>query len=360
MAKGMRAILASAALAAVLSGGAEIKWLSKDYHFGTFKEASGPVTGSVKFVNLGPDATFISRVRPSCGCTGASYPTHMIEPGDTAEISFTYNPIGRPGRFNKTVRVYVGEDNELTTCRISGTVIGDTATLAAVFPASAGPLLMENPTLVAGDMKRGTTRHIYLNVYNQGADTISPTWKTPGEMIEVDMAPRRLPPGEIGTLSFTVISGKEKRNGPVEYTVMLDPDGDGPTEPKAVKVNAIIMANTDNMTVEEIEAGPRAYLVPEFVDFGDVDGSKPLDFEFGILNDGKSVMNVERVYSTESAVAVTKHPEKVKPGKTATVKGKLDPAALQTGPFRINVQVMTNDPLHPVRTASLVGMKAES
>jgi len=349
-------LLAIMAIMSVIPMTAKIEWLEKNYNFGTFKEADGSVTGRVRFVNKGTDATFISRVRPSCGCTGASYTEKMIEPGDTATISFTYNPVGRPGKFDKTVKVYVGKDNELTVIRISGTVIGSESTLESGFPAESGPLRLETTVLAAGEIKRGTPRHFFLNAYNQGNDTILPKWKSPSKALTVDLKPRAIPPGNIATFSFYLETDAEEKNGPLEYPVEIVADGNDPGAGKfTVDVSAIIVPDTRTMSVEEIDNGPRAYLIPEFVDFGDTEDGKPLEFEFVILNDGKSTMTVDRVYSRNEFVRITKAPEKIKAGKKGTVKGKLNPAGIGKGAFRINVEVMTNDALHPVRTARLVG-----
>lgn len=80
-------------------------------------------------------------------------------------------------------------------------------------------------------------------------------------------------------------------------------------------VSAVIVADMDKLSVEEIENGPRAYVIPEFLDFGETEGGKLLDFEFNVLNDGKSALNVERVYSGSELVNIVKMPGKINPGK---------------------------------------------
>ena len=52
---------------------------------------------------------------------------------------------------------------------------------------------------------------------------------------------------------------------------------------------------------------------------------------------------------------IDRRPKKVKAGRQSTVEGKLDIDGIPVGPFRIKVDVVTDDPLHPVRTANLVG-----
>ena len=113
---------------------ADVVWLEKDYDFGLMKEEAGPRTGSVRLVNTGPEPVVITGARPSCGCTGVAYPEDPIEPGDTVNFSFTYNPLGRPGKFAKSIRVYIG-DFDMATIRIRGNVLGTPESLTTLYPA---------------------------------------------------------------------------------------------------------------------------------------------------------------------------------------------------------------------------------
>lgn len=339
-----------------LPGMAQVEWLSKEYNFGSFKEGNGKVTGSVRLVNHGPEATFINRVRPSCGCTGASYPTAMIEPGDTATISFTYNPEGRPGPFDKTVKVYMGPDNDLTVIRITGTVIGAASTLNTYFPIECGSLRLENTLIPVGEIKHGYSRHLFLNVYNQGEDTIVPTCKNISDALGVELTPRQLPPGEIGTLTFYLQTDKEPHYGPVDYPVVISP-AENSSDTVTVTVSSVIVLDTRTIPVEQLENAPQAFLLPEFVDLGESVGDENVEFEFSVLNEGKKPLEVNRVFCREKNLVITRVPSIIKEGQKGLIKGKLLSSGLPAGPFRLKVEVVTDDPLHPVRTGSVVGIK---
>lgn len=339
-----------------LSVRGEIEWLSKEYNFGSFKEENGKVTGSVKLVNHGPEATFINRVRPSCGCTGASYTSSMIEPGDTAEISFTYNPQGRPGPFDKTVKVYMGADNDLTVIRIVGTVIGAPTTLKSHFPIECGPLRLENSLVPAGEVKRGVSRHLFLNVYNQGEYPITPTWVSPSKALTVELTPSELPPGEIGTFTFYLRTAEEEHAGAYDYPVTISSNG-GNSENTTVTVSAVIVPDTRTLSVEELENAPQAFLLPEFIDLGEDVGKGDVAFEFSIANEGKKPLEVDKIYCRQKDIAITRVPSTIKAGQKGLVKGKLLPSKLPAGPFRLKIEVVTDDPVHPVRTCNVVGIK---
>ena len=334
----------------------EVEWLAKVYDFGVFKEADGKVTGEVSFVNHGPEATFISRVRPSCGCTGVRYNDEMVQPGDTATISFTYNPQGRPGHFDKTVKVYLGKENDLTVVRIKGTVIGTESTLLNYYPEECGALRLDNDVLPVGDIKKGRSRHLFMNVYNQGDNVLSPEWTVGSSAVEVEMNPHEIKPGETATFTIVVKADGELSGGPFEIPVKIFPEGKGGKSIE-VKVSGVVVPDASSMTLQQLETAPQAFLLPEFVDLGELNGKSEAPFEFTVANEGKDALSVEKVYSRSAALAITRSPSKIKGEEKGIVKGVVRLSELSEGPFRLKVEVQTNDPLHPLRTCDIVGIK---
>ncbi|MDE5886512.1 MAG: DUF1573 domain-containing protein [Muribaculaceae bacterium] len=337
---------------------AQVEWLETEYDYGTFREAAGPQKGSVRFVNKGNEPTFINSVRPSCGCTAAAYTESMIQPGDTATVSFIYNPYGRPGKFDKTVKVFLGKENLMKIVKIRGTVIGEPETLKSSYPYSAGPLRLEKQLIPVGDIKKGSSRHIFLNVYNQSEDTISPSWVNDNRAVEVELTPRNLAPGDIGTLGFYLRTPLEKNMGPVEYPVMLTADSNDPhSEKRELKISAKIIPNPNEAKISSLENSGHLYLPQETVDLGDVVGDGKRKFRFEIVNDGSQPLEVLRIYTQNKAVKVKNVNGKIKGGGRKMAEGALDAKDLPSGPFRINVEIMTDDPLNPIRSVKVVGIR---
>ena len=92
------------------------------HNFGTIAEDGGKVSHVFNFTNTGDATLVISNVRASCGCTTPSWPKEHVEPGKTASISVTYNPLGRPGAFTKTVTITANTEPEATMVKITGEV----------------------------------------------------------------------------------------------------------------------------------------------------------------------------------------------------------------------------------------------
>lgn len=340
------------------AGRSEIVWLDKEYDFGLIKEEEGPKTGSVLLVNTGPDEAVITGARPSCGCTGVDYPKDPIAPGDTARFSFTYNPTGRPGRFEKKIRVYIG-DFDMVTLKIKGNVLGTPESLSSLYPIESGALRLSGRMLPAGEVTYGSTRHFFINGYNQTADTIRPLLTCNDPALSVSASTEEIGPGEIATFSLYFNSREKTDMGPVEIPVTIKSDNRQNAPETEVIFTAKIVPDFSHMTPDEVKDAPKCYLAPQMIDLGNLSAKtkNPLKFRFAIRNEGKTAMRIMRVFSQSDAIRISRRPTIVKNDKSANTEGSVNIKKLPSGPFNIKIEVLTNDPLHPVRTISVVGIK---
>jgi hypothetical protein len=97
-----------------------IKWELKSHDFGNL-EMGPPADVVFKFRNMGKAPVVITGARPSCGCTTPSWTKTPIMPGQTGEVKASYGTEGRPGYFQKTVKVTF-DNGDATDLTISGTV----------------------------------------------------------------------------------------------------------------------------------------------------------------------------------------------------------------------------------------------
>ena len=155
-----RSVLAALCAAAALAATADpvpvasIRWIDRDFDFGLMKEQAGPKTGSSRFVNLGPDTVSVFSVKPSCGCTSAEFSDAPVAPGDTAVVSYTYDPHMRPGKFDKSVKVRLSNGDRYSI-RITGNVLGTPESLATLFPVDAGEMRLTDAVINAGEVTFG-------------------------------------------------------------------------------------------------------------------------------------------------------------------------------------------------------------
>ena len=91
------------------------------HNFGSFPESSPKVTCVFKFKNSGDGPLVIHQAIASCGCTVPQYPKEPIKPGESGQITVTYNGAGKfPGHFKKSITIRTNGKNEMTRLYIEG------------------------------------------------------------------------------------------------------------------------------------------------------------------------------------------------------------------------------------------------
>ena len=84
--------------------GALISFEKQSFDFGELQE--GPkVNTDFIFTNIGTEPLILSNVKASCGCTVPSWPKEPVMPGESSNISVTYNTANRSGNFNKAITI---------------------------------------------------------------------------------------------------------------------------------------------------------------------------------------------------------------------------------------------------------------
>lgn len=217
------ALLAAISVPALASSGLEL--LQSVYDFGLFREAAGPQTCVVKMVNRGTEPDFIRSVHASCGCTDVTFQEGEIAPGDTCNVTVTYDPAGRPGKFNKNVRVTLGEDYRQANFKIVGTVLGTPETLDVAYPVAFGNLRLGTSMLYFDGIAFGNAKHQFINAVNMGETPLKLTLKSSAKELDAGVFPEVSKPGDVITFSFYLNSHLAPGPGEYNYTVeVLDAD----------------------------------------------------------------------------------------------------------------------------------------
>lgn len=351
--KTLRLLSVAAAAAFALLARADIIWLGTTYDFGAFDEDFGPVSTDFRFVNEGPEPVSIVAARASCGCTSPKYPREAIAPGDTASITVTYNPAGRPGRFSKYVAVDVS-DNGRTKLYISGTVVGDASSVQARFPVDAGDgLMLQRGAVMFGRMEKGKTRSASVNFYNRSTDSVSPRLAGLPAYMSAIMEPKSIAPGEQGTAIFYFNSGKCPDYGFVNDTITIAPTESAlPFELTSV---AIVEEDFSRLTDKELRSAPVATLSETSIDFGKIDKGAVVSRSCVLKNEGKKPLVVRRLYSLDEGITFSIDKTVIKPGKTATITATVNTNLLTGSLLNGRGSLITNAPSAPSQTIRLVG-----
>lgn len=206
---------------------AEVLWLSTSYDYGVIREEDGKQRGEVRFVNLTDEPVNILEARPSCGCTTSFFTEDPVEKGDTAVISFVYDPAGRPGAFEKNLRVRLS-GGKLYRIPIKGNVLGSPETLAKFYPVDAGALRLSEDKIPGGNIVKGKLPTLFLTAYNTMPDSVDVTLTTGHPALIPKLSADRVGPGELVTIMVSFDSRKWEGQGKVEIPVTITAGDSGP------------------------------------------------------------------------------------------------------------------------------------
>lgn len=334
---------------------AAVRWVETVHNFGAFAEETGPVTCEFKMVNDGPGAASIVAARATCGCTQPKYSVRSLAPGDTASLSVTFDPQGRPGRFTKQIYVETSGTPHKQKLEITGVVIGAGETVARRFPVDLGPLKLATGGIMLGEVTKGHLKTVYTEGYNRSADSLRVTVTRHPDFVEVIPSPAVAAPGEQITLISYMNSAKCPLYGLVEDSVTVSPV---PGMEFTIPLTAIINEDFSQLGAAGLSKAPISVLSDEIIDLGQIgrgDGAVTRSFTIG--NAGKSKLAVRRVYSTDPGVRIhLNNTGDIAKGKKTTVTVTVDPAAQTSSILSAKVIVITNDPLQPLRTVRLAGI----
>lgn len=342
----------------LISAYPSVIWLTKSYDFGLMKEAAGPKTGTAAFTNSGNEPITILEVKPSCGCTSTEYSEEPVMPGDTATISFTYDPYRRPGRFEKSVRVRLSDG---TTHRIpiSGNVLGTPESVDMLYPGNAGDIRLSETSLHLGDIKMGRTSNRFINAYNLSTDTVSPSVTTSSPLLRTQASSRNAGPGDLITYSILLDTSKSDTlsYGPASFKVAFASSPGA--EPLTVPVTAYIIPDAQMLAARQGDRHPAIDIDAGLIDLGDINTGSTCTREITIKNSGKAPLTLFRIFTdpksgVKPADAGNSLPDipvfTLKPGKSRKITISIPPLSLSAGPHRFNLVIMSDDPLRTITT----------
>lgn len=351
----MKKLLTMAAaiiLAATLSAQQPVITFEKTKHdFGKINEADGRVTEVFTFKNEGASPLVLSNVRASCGCTTPKWTQEPVEPGQTGTITVTYNPNGRPGKFNKTITVKSNATEPEKKLYITGEVIPKTATPVDNYPVKLGLLSLKAGELRMGNIMADTSDIQTIEFANQSKDTFTLAFESKVNYIYASGSKEQseitVLPGTKGSVHVWLIAEASRTYGPVESAIYAVINGKKDETP--ITITANIQENFSRMTEQQKADAPFAE-VNKDVNLGTFTMNKKGTRVFHITNLGINPLMVRRLVADTQNMNVAA-PKKVASGKKGAVKVTILPT--EAGNYSSELIIITNDPKQPVHTVTL-------
>lgn len=171
----------------------------QSHDFGTFPEDGENQTCNFKFTNRGESPIAITHVQTTCGCTVVNYTRTPIPPGQTGTIGVTYNPQGRPGKFNRSILVDITGSNSKIKLTISGMVTPGAQRKDKRFPYVMDSIQLKT-TGVRFSPMRGNEQEQKIVIINSGKEAVRLQFRSLDYALSGYTVPEIISPDSIGEI----------------------------------------------------------------------------------------------------------------------------------------------------------------
>ena len=326
------------------------------HDFGKINEADGRVTTVFEFKNEGMVPLVLSNVRASCGCTSPKYTREPVEPGQTGTITVTYNPNGRPGRFQKTITITSNATEATKKLYIKGEVIPKPAQPKELYSVKMGALHLKMKSLNFGAVpKKEGGRMLEIEYANTTDSLLSVELlhSSENDYIKPLATMKELRKDETGKFQFALQAMECPLWGPVEVKVYVVVNGKRKlTDDYAITLKADIKEDFSQMTTEDMQQAP-ILEVKNVIDLGSVKSGKKLSAKLTLNNAGVNPLWIRRMMSNDKAVSVIAPKASIKNGKKVDAKLEIQTAGMSSGNYSRQVTIISNDPKKSVTKVTL-------
>lgn len=194
----------------------EISFPNSPWAFGELLQKE-KVFHHFEILNSGSDTLFISRVKPSCGCTSAPLTRDVIGPGESIWLAITFNSKKFSGDISKKVTVFSNDpNNPQSTINFSATVQTNRTRIAVVDePIDLGSLVPNKRDQSTISLTNIGTEPYRLRLAAWPDGWMETSWKEkvidPGDTLRLAIGTSSVPPlGKFETSITFEVEGREK------------------------------------------------------------------------------------------------------------------------------------------------------
>jgi hypothetical protein len=336
-------------MAVFAANGPSIQFNEKMFDFGNINEADKTASHVFTFKNTGNAPLIIHKAVASCGCTTPEYPEQPIIPGATGDVKVTYNTVGRPNAFQKTITIYSNDtENPTVVLIIKGDVRPDIENPELAFPRNMQGLRLSKTQVSMLDTKIGSIRSERIDIVNTNSKPISLSFRKIPPHIRLAISSSVLQPKETGfiTLKYFASEAKDYGRRDDSFYVVLNKDIKSSAQ-NAINVSAYITEDFSQMSQSEKASAPIAEFSENRPNFGKMTQNGKKSQSVTLTNKGKTPLIIRKIVPEYDGIKVIPEKTTIPPGKT--IKLKID---FNAGTFNGNVvqriTIFTNDPKNSI------------
>ncbi|MDP4277500.1 MAG: DUF1573 domain-containing protein [Bacteroidota bacterium] len=336
-------------LSCLAENGANIQFKTRVHDFGEINEDDKTATCVFTFTNVGNQPLIIHRAIASCGCTTPKFTPEPIVPGASGNIQVTYNTVGRPYAFNKTITVYCNDPQTPTVLlTIKGSVIPSAENPEQSYPKNMEGLRLNKTQLSILDAKIGSIRTETINVINTNSKPVRISFRKVPSYLRIVTSDAILRPKGTATITVSYLASQAKDYGRKEdsFYIVLNNNIKNCTNNK-INVSAYITEDFSKLSPEQLQNAPAGIYSENRINFGKMAKKGRKVQYITLTNTGKSPLFIRKIVPEYQGLKVTPDRNVLQAGKTMRIK--LD---FNIGNFSGNivqrVTIFTNDPKNSI------------
>jgi hypothetical protein len=325
----------------------EILFEKTSHNFGSIKEENGPVSYVFKFRNNGSTSVKLVDVKASCGCTTPEWSKDDVLPSAEGYITATYDPKGRPGKFDKSITVRTSGTPSILTLQISGEVIPRPKGPEDWYPSLSGNLRMQTDYIFFGDVFNDQIDTASTIFYNASEKPMTIYW----ERLQLPAHLKAIPangkstiePSESLKVNFE-FDAKLKNDWGYVFDVLNFETDDEAQPRKRLSFSADIKENFSHLT--ESDKKPKIEFDKLEHNFGEVIQNTQSTTTFVIRNTGDATLLIRKCKASCGCTASQPRKMSLLPGESTTIDVSYSSGS-QEGSQNKTITIISNDPKQP-------------
>lgn len=317
---------------------AKIEFEETIYDFGTFSEDENFVNHSFKFKNTGNAPLVIIKAKATCGCTVPSYSKAPIAPGKSGVIDVRYSAIGRPGAFNKSIKITTNGVPAETNLVIKGKATSNPENSSYKYYING--LKIKDVSYDMGKIIKGEKKVLQFDTWNSSDYALSIILSNIPNHLKVEALPAKLNPGERGKIKVTFDSKSCNDWGrQIDEFLISSERPNSRTMNKKISINSTI---TEDFS-KQGNKRPKAEIEKVLINLGEVSGITPTNCEVKLKNSGNGNLIIRKIYSSVQSIKANIGNTEIKPNGTTSLSITLNPTKSKSRIVNETVTIITND-----------------
>ncbi len=329
----------------VFSQKATIYFEEKEYNFGVINEDGGKVTHVFDFTNKGTSPLVVRKVQTSCGCTSPSWTKSPVEQGKNGTITVTYNPIGRPGPFAKTITVYNNSADEQIVLTIKGQVTPKDNEENNTYPIVMGGISLKGKVIQLNNIYKGDKQVRTLDIQNSSKTPIRLSFENLPGYITAVVSPEIMKPNEEAKITFSFNSKFCTQWGPISDEIYVVLNGKKIfSDEYTLLVTGNLIEDFGKMTFDQKRKAPILEMPTKQLELGKIKPGAKRVGKFKVTNKGDNALEIRRIINSNKELTVRHGKTTILGGKSSEISVELNTKNLMEGEYKKSITIQSNDP----------------